>query len=464
MSWRAWLFGRERDTPSAAADRRDDDFAAINPRGQPAVPEEENQDPLTSATRAPQNPSPTHAGVIGERDIPSVNRERSIQSRVSTGLALLVMLLLGGAFLAWYYTTQLSRHRDAQDAAKRAGQARAAGEMKVPPLGRVEPPQPPSPPDNRAIAVADIFGPAPPPPPAATTLLPGAPAGAAPPPKTPAELALERQLNTPVLLRVQGNPAVSTSPATLAAPAAPPAVPTIGLGGLVGSAAGRSEATEAMGDGNRLATLLRPTQTAAVTAQRMPPRRFLLPKGAFINCTLETAIDSTFDGMTTCIGAEDVYSADGKVVLLERGTKYVGEKRGELRQGQARVFVLWSEARTPAGVVVNLASAGTDELGRAGVPGYVDTHFWQRFGAAIMISLIDGAIQALVAQQRREGGGNAIVLNPQGSRDIMTEVLKGSINIPPTVIVEQGKRIQVLVARDVDFRGVYALRIDDHAQ
>ena len=98
--------------------------------------------------------------------------------------------------------------------------------------------------------------------------------------------------------------------------------------------------------------------------------------------------------MTTCITATDTFSADGKVVLLERGTKLVGETRGQVQQGQARLFVLWTEARTPTGVVVPLDSPGTDELGRAGVSGEVQRHFWERFGAAILISVVNGAVQA----------------------------------------------------------------------
>jgi type IV secretion system protein VirB10 len=202
--------------------------------------------------------------------------------------------------------------------------------------------------------------------------------------------------------------------------------------------------------------LLSARATAAVDAQVLATERLLLPKGAFVDCTLETAIDSTLPGMTTCITATDTFSVDGSVVLLERGTKLVGETRGQVRQGAARVFVLWTEARTPTGVIVPLASPGTDELGRSGLPGDVNRHFWERFGAAILVSVIDGAIQAAVQSQRE--GDDTIIYDPGATRDIMTEVLRSTINIPPTVVKPQGDRIQVLVARDLDFRRVYALR------
>jgi len=161
-------------------------------------------------------------------------------------------------------------------------------------------------------------------------------------------------------------------------------------------------------------------------------------------------------GMTTCIMATDAFGVDGRVVLLERGTKLIGETRGQVQQGSARVFVLWTEARTPAGVVVPLASPGADELGRAGLPGEVNRHFWERFGAALLVSIIDGAVET-AAQSSRSGNGS-IIIDPAASQGVMTEVLKGTINIPPTVVKQNGDRIQVLVARDLDFRSVYELR------
>ena len=218
--------------------------------------------------------------------------------------------------------------------------------------------------------------------------------------------------------------------------------------------AGESGGGRGAGGADSLANLLRPGVTPAVEARVLPTLRFLLPKGAFIDCTLETAIDSTLPGMTTCVTATDTLSADVTVVLLSRGTKLVGETRGEVQQGQARIFVLWTEARTPTGVVVPLDSPGTDALGRSGLTGHVERHFWERFGAAILVSVIDGAVQAGVQSSSR---GGTILVNPSESQDVMTEVLKGSIAIAPTIAVAQGARIQVLVARDVDFRSVYRL-------
>jgi type IV secretion system protein VirB10 len=205
-----------------------------------------------------------------------------------------------------------------------------------------------------------------------------------------------------------------------------------------------------------LNALIRPSVTTAVRAQVLPTQRLLLPKGAFLDCTLETAIDSTLPGMTTCVMATDTFGVDGQVVLLERGTKLVGETRGQVQQGSARVFVLWDEARTPTGVIVPLASPGADELGRSGLPGSVDRHFWERFGAAMLVSILDGGLQAAVQSSR--GNSGTVIVNPSGTQDVMTEVLKGTINIPPAVVKHQGDRIQVLVARDLDFRSVYELK------
>jgi type IV secretion system protein VirB10 len=371
--------------------------------------------------------------VAGERGVSAVQRPPSLQSRLSNFLALTLMGTLGVGLLGWYYAHNLGAHSSARQAAQSSTKEKAKGDINFRPLGRVDPPVTAS----QGYPLQEILG-ARPDEPAATTAYPpsaGAQSSATPPApagvpvKTPRELLMERQL---------AGPAFSTGNVQIAAVES-------------GEAAQAGNSKAAGGD---LESLLRPGVTKAVNAQMLPTRRLMLPKGAFIDCTLETAIDSTLPGMTTCIMATDAFSADGSVVLMERGTKLLGETRGQVQQGSSRVFVLWTEARTPAGVIVPLASPGTDELGRSGLPGEVNRHFLERFGAAILISVIDGAIQAKV----QSSGNGTVIYNPSTSTDVITEVLKNTINIPPTVVKPQGDRIQVFVARDLDFRSVYELR------
>ncbi len=398
--------------------------------------------------------------VGGERTTALVNAVRGVQSRMSSALAAGLMILLGVSALTWYYAQALTRQGRARAAAQSTAANRAQGEMPLPSLGRIVPPPTAAastPPQgvgvDAALPVAEqpltevrpAAGSAVP----VTAAVPERDAAFAggPGAKTPAEIAHERRVTGAVFTRVaDSTSAVSASTqaegagvagtATAAATNAPPA-----------PAAERSDSA--------LATLLRPSVAEAVRAQLLQTTRFLLPKGAFIDCTLETAIDSSLPGMTTCITAADTFSADGKVVLLERGTKLVGETRGQVQQGQARVFVLWSQARTPQGVVVPLDSPGTDELGRSGLPGQVQRHFWERFGAAMLVSVVDGAVQAGVQASNRSSG--TVIYAPSASQDVLTEVLKDTLNIPPTVIKRNGDRIQILVARDLDFRPVYEL-------
>jgi type IV secretion system protein VirB10 len=378
--------------------------------------------------------------VGGDRGTTLVDRAASVQSRLSNWLALSLMIVLGLGSLTWYYARTLSRQGRARQAIQGQAAAHAEGDAALPSLGKIEPPVPASPveppegldpalsPDRISLPVA--------PPPDLTASSAGSPYST-PPQPTPEELARQRRLSGAVFSN-------GVAPAALPVvdPSQAPAMP---------SPAGPAPVAPTAGE---LSGLLRMSAATAVHAEVLPERRLLLPKGSFIDCTLETAVDSTLPGMTTCVMATDAFGADGKVVLLERGTKLIGETRGQLQLGQARIFVLWTEARTPMGVVVPLASPGTDELGRSGLSGETNRHFWQRFGAALLISVIDGAAETAASRN----GNGAVIVDPSASQGVTTEALKGTVNIPPTLTKRNGDRIQVLVARDLDFRSVYELR------
>jgi type IV secretion system protein VirB10 len=372
-----------------------------------------------------------------------------------------MMLLLGGTTLAWYYGRQFSRQSHLRQSRQVAASAEVGTELALPSLGDIFPTRAPQPssaqPAHRPISTSTSRAPA---------ALSGQPAGsfalptmpveplavspvstqgaaAAGPPRSPG--ATERRLQGDVYAAVPAEiPGTDVSAHVAPAPPSDPAQTVPNLLPAPGAA------------GVAQSGLLTTPDSIPVAARRLRDRSLLLSKGTFIDCTLETAIDSTLPGITSCVTAHDTFSADGRVVLLERGTRLFGETQGQVQQGSARVYVLWTEARTPTGVVVPLGSPGTDELGRAGLPGTVQRHFWQRFGAAILMSTIDGAVQAAVQASNRNSG--TVIYNPGATQDVMTEVLKSTVAIPPTVVKRNGDRIEVLVAQDVDFAHVYVLR------
>lgn len=207
-----------------------------------------------------------------------------------------------------------------------------------------------------------------------------------------------------------------------------------------------------------LTGMLTATQTQARSAGHLGNRNFILAKGSFIDCALQTKLVSTVPGMTACVVTRNIYSDNGKVLLVERGSTISGEYKSNIRQGQRRIYVLWSRIKTPNGVIINLDSPGTDALGAAGVPGWVDNHFWERFGAALMLSLVDDI--ARYASYQAGGSGsdrNTINFSNTGdaTQNMAAEALKGTINIPPTLYKNQGEQVGVYIARDLDFSSVY---------
>jgi type IV secretion system protein VirB10 len=197
--------------------------------------------------------------------------------------------------------------------------------------------------------------------------------------------------------------------------------------------------------------LRRGSAVGQARAARLPDRNFLIIAGTSIPCILQTAMDTATPGYVSCIIPRDVLSDNGAVVLMEKGAKVLGEYRSGMRQGQSRLFVLWTRAVTPAGVAISLASPATDPLGRAGFDGDIDTHFWQRFGGALLLSIVDDGAYAV-------GGGDTGSGTARMPSDAAGIALQNSINIPPSLRNAQGSEVSIFVAQDFDFSGVYGLR------
>ena len=197
------------------------------------------------------------------------------------------------------------------------------------------------------------------------------------------------------------------------------------------------------------------TVTPSVFAKRRSDLTYLLRKGSTIACTLHSKIITTQPGFARCIVNKDVYSADGRVLLIERGSEIIGEQTAGLAQGQTRIFIMWNTIETPKGVHLEIDSPSSDALGAAGQEAQVDTHFWERFGGAVMLSMIDDVMG--IASNRIDNQDYRFENTQENVQNMAEEALRNTINIPPTGYVNQGSLLNIIVARDVDFKGVYEL-------
>lgn len=259
------------------------------------------------------------------------------------------------------------------------------------------------------------------------------PAEYAPPEKrtpTPAEIARDRRLTSGLTAETSSSAPGSPAPVT----------------------------NTASSKGGLLADNMKPVTLEGAKAGRLRNRDLMITAGTMIDCGEEQKLITDQPGWLTCYLTRDALSTTGRVVLLDRGTKVVGQYTGALTQGQKRIFVLWTRAETPDGAIINLDSAGTGSLGEGGVGGWVDNHWDERIGAGIAISVLDDVLPWLTGSND-SGSGNTINFSntSQQTQDLASEVVKNTINIKPTLYKNQGERVSIFISRDLDFSEVYSL-------
>ncbi|AXL53937.1 conjugal transfer protein TrbI (plasmid) [Paraburkholderia caffeinilytica] len=234
---------------------------------------------------------------------------------------------------------------------------------------------------------------------------------------------------------------------------------SMGLSALRGDSAGgapssTSKADAGDGKGSPIDQSLQPSKLQPMQASFRPNRHYLLGRNTMIRCGQSTAIRTDRPGLIGCPIAQDVWSDDGTTLLVRKGAMAKGEQRDAVIQGQGVIGAIWDEI-DDGDVHIPLNSPATDPLGAAGIPAYVDEHFWLRFKGALMVSLIGDFGQALA--NKATGSGQQITFSnsSNATQDVAAETLRNTINIPPTAYSNQGSVINIFVARDIDLSSVY---------
>ncbi|MGU7811650.1 type IV secretion system protein VirB10 [Burkholderia sp. AW49-1] len=377
------------------------------------------------------------SSISADRGMPELGHYRSARPRAwwltPVGIALVV-----GIGAVWTVHGFLARH-DAEAKARRDAVAGTSSQ------GRLfkDPPASSGSAASALVPASPIAAP-----PASTS---GAPA----PARTVRAAAPRSYYDAPLLAMGGGQGSVGAEPGAMEP------------GGVAGAAASLAASvtsvtgTLAQGSGlagGALAQALMSSTTPRVQAGTLGNRSLVLAQGAKIDCVGDTAFDSTEAGISTCTVTKNVYSDDGSVVLIERGSQINSQYRSNLSPGQKRVFVLSARVKTPYGVTVEIDSPAADALGRMGIDGDVDNHWGQRLGAAMLLGSVQDAIGYLSTRGGNTNGSVVFESTQQQGNDMATRVLDSTINIAPTLTQNQGTEFTIVIARDLDFGSVYALQ------
>jgi type IV secretion system protein VirB10 len=206
-----------------------------------------------------------------------------------------------------------------------------------------------------------------------------------------------------------------------------------------------------LSDVDRFSARVGNEEVEVASARRMAGLDRIIPQGAVIGAVMETALNSDLPGYARAVTQRDVYSFDGSTVLIPAGSRLIGQYKSGVAQGGSRVFVLWTRLIRSDGVSIDLASPATDELGRGGLGGKVNRHFLQRFGGAILTSVLTGGISAATAALSR---GSTVIVGNAGQATSLASQATQNNDIPPTITTRQGAAVRVFVARDLDFSQV----------
>jgi type IV secretion system protein VirB10 len=227
-----------------------------------------------------------------------------------------------------------------------------------------------------------------------------------------------------------------------------PVVPVVPGTGLVSPA---DSGTRDLNENERFSDRAGNKEVEVVRAQRLPNQNTLVAQGTIIGAVMETALNSDVPGFARAVVTRDVLSFDGSQVLIPAGSHVVGEYKSGVAQGASRIFIVWNRLVRPDGVTVGLGSPAVDDLGRGGLGGKVNRHFLQRFGGAILLSVLTGGISALTQSVSR--GSTVIVSSTNEATSLAGQATRGT-DIPPTITTRQGALVRIFVARDLDFSAV----------
>lgn len=175
--------------------------------------------------------------------------------------------------------------------------------------------------------------------------------------------------------------------------------------------------------------------------------------GTTIHAALLTGINSDLPGTIVAQITRPVFdTVSGRNLLIPQGSRLLGKYDSVISFDQERVQIAWFRIIFPTGGSIDLGNMpGTDAAGYSGTTGDVDNHY-SELGTGIGISTLISGLSALLSNSfssNDELASASIQAVQEQSSSVSSEITRKFLNRQPTIIVEPGTPVQLLLTKDV---------------
>jgi type IV secretion system protein VirB10 len=177
--------------------------------------------------------------------------------------------------------------------------------------------------------------------------------------------------------------------------------------------------------------------------------------GEFIECAmLHRLVSDVQESPVNVIVTRDFIDQDRQYVVIPSGTKILGKSQVVSYQNTKKLFVWFERMILPGGKNVPFPqnkSMGLDSEGVAGLSSSVNSHFFQKFGSAMLVGILDGLgglAQNRISQQ--SGMSHMIDQSSKNFSEITSAMFQQYQNIMPTITVNPGYRVMVYMSSNIN--------------
>lgn len=200
-------------------------------------------------------------------------------------------------------------------------------------------------------------------------------------------------------------------------------------------------------------------------------RSLVLTADRYIPAVLENSLNSQLPGRAIAVVERPVFGEDRRLVLIPAGSRVIGTYRAQAKYGLARLDIAWSRILRPDGVTINLDAASADVMGQSGLPGDLDTRWAEKYGSALLVSVIGaGGDWALASNSTNVTSPLGSTTSVQNGRTVAANrfgndmerlgqrMVEDNLDIRPVLTVPQGTRLLIIPTEDIWLRDPAHLR------